>query len=273
MPWFNLSFSDFIKKRVCKFLINRYLGQFFEEKLTADQICLDLYNGLGSVYNVNLCCEVSTCTRSESAMKVVKQWVKRITDDYSAHIQTLLVIVAVRSKNLFFFCDFICSLVCCLQPTRLRLYASKKKKSNHIPWIGGTKNDISTQPASDLVKIVLWQLIKLEQRKVKFFSHIAMARTYTHPTHLISSLGHANHSSFRPHTGFASSSMQRVYDLVASSRTYMYGRLEKSCFASCFESLQVNGSIISFRFTSSFSLRHPLTCFSVRQNSRVGECM
>jgi hypothetical protein len=59
MPWFNLSFSDFIKKRVCKFLINRYLGQFFEEKLTADQICLDLYNGKGSVYNVKLCCEVS----------------------------------------------------------------------------------------------------------------------------------------------------------------------------------------------------------------------
>ncbi|CRL03003.1 CLUMA_CG016444, isoform A [Clunio marinus] len=60
MPWFNISdfsFSDFIKKRVCKFLINRYLGRFFEEKLTADQICLDLYNGKGSVYNVNLCCE------------------------------------------------------------------------------------------------------------------------------------------------------------------------------------------------------------------------
>lgn len=59
MPWFNLSFSDFIKKRVCKFLINRYLGQFFDEKLTADQICLDLYNGKGSVFDVKLCCEVS----------------------------------------------------------------------------------------------------------------------------------------------------------------------------------------------------------------------
>src|SRR5690349_14680062 len=63
MPWFNLSFSDFIKKRVCKFLINRYLGQFFEEKLTADQICLDLYNGKGSVYDVRLCCEVRSQRR------------------------------------------------------------------------------------------------------------------------------------------------------------------------------------------------------------------
>lgn len=39
-------------------MINRYLGQFFEEKLSADQICIDLYNGKGCVYNVALCCEV-----------------------------------------------------------------------------------------------------------------------------------------------------------------------------------------------------------------------
>lgn len=58
MPWFNLNFTDFIKKRVCKFLLNRYLGQFFAEKLSVDQICLDLYNGKGSVFNVELSCEV-----------------------------------------------------------------------------------------------------------------------------------------------------------------------------------------------------------------------
>lgn len=58
---FNLDFgfSDFIKRRVCKFLLNRYLGQFFQEKLNAAQICLDLYNGKGSVSNVKLCCEVN----------------------------------------------------------------------------------------------------------------------------------------------------------------------------------------------------------------------
>jgi hypothetical protein len=59
MPWFNLNFTDFIKKRVCKFLLNRYLGQFFAEKLSVDQICLDLYNGKGSVFNVALSCEVN----------------------------------------------------------------------------------------------------------------------------------------------------------------------------------------------------------------------
>lgn len=50
--------SDFIKKRVCKFLLNRYLGQFFEEKLNQNQIYIDIYNGKGSVKNVKLCCEV-----------------------------------------------------------------------------------------------------------------------------------------------------------------------------------------------------------------------
>jgi autophagy-related protein 2 len=57
--WIDLGFSDFIKKRVCRFLINRYLGQFFDEKLSINQIIIDLYNGKGSVHDVNLSCEVS----------------------------------------------------------------------------------------------------------------------------------------------------------------------------------------------------------------------
>lgn len=186
---------------------------------------------------------------------------------------SLLLLLSVRKTCFSFAISYVRLFVVFNQ---LDSDCMRRKKRSQIIFHESVEQRTTyrhSQLHSDLVKIVLWQLIKLEQRKVKFFSHIAMARTYTHPTHLILSLGHANHSSFRPHAGFASSSMQRVYDLVASSRTYMYGRLEKSCFASCFESLQVNGSIIRFRFTSSFSLRHPLTCFSVRQNSRVGECM
>lgn len=72
-PWFNTTFGDFLKPRVCKFLINRYLGQFFEEKLSADQICLDLYNGRGSVSDVKLCCEVSYLSKPSGIMKVYQQ--------------------------------------------------------------------------------------------------------------------------------------------------------------------------------------------------------
>lgn len=74
VSWFNEYFGDFLKPRVCKFLINRYLGQFFEEKLSADQIVLDLYNGRGSVSDVKLCCEVSSLSMSSVIMKVYQQW-------------------------------------------------------------------------------------------------------------------------------------------------------------------------------------------------------
>ncbi|RZF47432.1 hypothetical protein LSTR_LSTR007359 [Laodelphax striatellus] len=53
MPWY-LPFSDNIKKRACRYLLQRYLGQFLEEKLTLDQLTVNLYNGTGSVSNVVL---------------------------------------------------------------------------------------------------------------------------------------------------------------------------------------------------------------------------
>jgi hypothetical protein len=59
MPWFNIGWSDFIKKRVCKFLLNRYLGQFLMERLTVDQLNVDFYNGRGTVHDISLYCEVS----------------------------------------------------------------------------------------------------------------------------------------------------------------------------------------------------------------------
>ncbi|XP_076284575.1 autophagy-related 2 isoform X1 [Lasioglossum baleicum] len=48
-PW-----SQGIKKRACRYLLQRYLGQFLEEKLTLDQLSVDLYNGTGRVTNVSL---------------------------------------------------------------------------------------------------------------------------------------------------------------------------------------------------------------------------
>ncbi|XP_033188946.1 autophagy-related 2 [Bombus vancouverensis nearcticus] len=49
IPW-----SQGIKKRACRYLLQRYLGQFLEEKLTLDQLTVDLYNGTGRVTNVSL---------------------------------------------------------------------------------------------------------------------------------------------------------------------------------------------------------------------------
>jgi len=53
MPWFT-PWSDHIGKRVCKYLLQRYLGQFLLEKLTLDQLNVDLYKGIGTITDVAL---------------------------------------------------------------------------------------------------------------------------------------------------------------------------------------------------------------------------
>uniref|UniRef100_A0A224XCK3 Autophagy-related protein 2 n=1 Tax=Panstrongylus lignarius TaxID=156445 RepID=A0A224XCK3_9HEMI len=53
MSWYT-QWSDSIKKRACRYLLQRYLGQFLEEKLTLDQLSVDIYCGTGSVSNVGI---------------------------------------------------------------------------------------------------------------------------------------------------------------------------------------------------------------------------
>ena len=53
MPWY-FPWSDSIKKRACRYLLQRYLGHFLQEKLTLEQLTVDLYNGTGKVENVAL---------------------------------------------------------------------------------------------------------------------------------------------------------------------------------------------------------------------------
>ncbi|XP_020894955.1 autophagy-related protein 2 homolog A, partial [Exaiptasia diaphana] len=53
MPWY-FPWSDSIKKRACRYLLQHYLGHFLQEKLTLEQLTVDLYNGTGRVENVPL---------------------------------------------------------------------------------------------------------------------------------------------------------------------------------------------------------------------------
>ncbi|KAM3960547.1 LOW QUALITY PROTEIN: autophagy-related protein 2 homolog A-like [Aphomia sociella] len=55
MLWY-LPWSE-SKKRACRYLLQRYLGNFLEQKLTLDQLSVDLYNGTGTVCDVSLDCE------------------------------------------------------------------------------------------------------------------------------------------------------------------------------------------------------------------------
>uniref|UniRef100_UPI00398F3EA5 autophagy-related protein 2 homolog B-like isoform X2 n=1 Tax=Pristiophorus japonicus TaxID=55135 RepID=UPI00398F3EA5 len=51
MPW---PFSESIKKRACRYLLHRYLDHFLEEKLSLEQLSVDLYQGTGSLTQVPL---------------------------------------------------------------------------------------------------------------------------------------------------------------------------------------------------------------------------
>ncbi|XP_030620868.1 autophagy-related protein 2 homolog A [Chanos chanos] len=48
-PW-----SGSIKKRACRYLLQHYLGHYLQERLSLDQLSLDLYNGSGVIKEINL---------------------------------------------------------------------------------------------------------------------------------------------------------------------------------------------------------------------------
>ncbi|XP_055908295.1 autophagy-related protein 2 homolog B isoform X2 [Eupeodes corollae] len=55
VPWFNV--FDGLKNKTCRYLLQRYLGQFLEEKLNLEQLNVELYNGKATVRDVALNCK------------------------------------------------------------------------------------------------------------------------------------------------------------------------------------------------------------------------
>jgi autophagy-related protein 2 len=55
MPWQSfIPWSNSLKTRACRQLIHHYLGVFFQEKLSLDQLSVDLFSGSGQVKDVIL---------------------------------------------------------------------------------------------------------------------------------------------------------------------------------------------------------------------------
>lgn len=71
MPWY-LPWSESIKKRACRYLLQHYLGRFLQTKLGLDQLSIDLYKGTGCVKNVNLDVEVRKHVMLTKYLFVVK---------------------------------------------------------------------------------------------------------------------------------------------------------------------------------------------------------
>ena len=55
MPWPSfIPWSNSLKTRACRQLLHHYLGVFFQEKLSLDQLSVDLFSGHGQVKDVIL---------------------------------------------------------------------------------------------------------------------------------------------------------------------------------------------------------------------------
>ncbi|EDS41200.1 conserved hypothetical protein [Culex quinquefasciatus] len=97
MPWY-APWSNVIKKKVCRFLLQRYLGQFLEERLSLDQLTVDFYNGTGTVYDVTLYCQLEAelgCTPGSQTKRNCFSMLVKITDcsSFSANFS------AARSRS------------------------------------------------------------------------------------------------------------------------------------------------------------------------------
>jgi len=55
MSWASIfAWPDYVKTRACRQLIHHYLGAFFQEKLSLDQLSIDLSSGHGVVKDIAL---------------------------------------------------------------------------------------------------------------------------------------------------------------------------------------------------------------------------
>jgi autophagy-related protein 2 len=65
IPW-----SNSLKTRACRQLIHHYLGVFFQEKLSLDQLSVDLFSGRGQVKDVILNLNVITTTEKNKIIHI-----------------------------------------------------------------------------------------------------------------------------------------------------------------------------------------------------------
>ncbi|XP_031718330.1 autophagy-related protein 2 homolog A [Anarrhichthys ocellatus] len=70
-----------IKKRACRYLLQHYLGHFLQERLSLDQLGLDLYNGSGVIREIHLdVCAVNELLETLGApLEIVDGFVSTIT--------------------------------------------------------------------------------------------------------------------------------------------------------------------------------------------------
>ena len=63
--------TDWIKNKACRYLLHHYLGHFLKQKLTLDQLSIDLYNGTGEILELDLDVQVRYDLINESSKQAI----------------------------------------------------------------------------------------------------------------------------------------------------------------------------------------------------------
>ena len=59
MPWGWFKWPEYLKKKACRYLLQHYLGNYLETKISLEDLTINLYNGTATVSNVPLSAEVT----------------------------------------------------------------------------------------------------------------------------------------------------------------------------------------------------------------------
>ncbi|XP_028916332.1 autophagy-related protein 2 homolog A isoform X3 [Ornithorhynchus anatinus] len=105
-PW-----SSCMKKRACRYLLQHYLGHFLQERLSLDQLSLDLYQGSGALRDIHLeIWSVNELLESVDSplelvdgfvgsIEVAVPWAALLTDHCTMHVTGLQLTLRPRSSE------------------------------------------------------------------------------------------------------------------------------------------------------------------------------
>ncbi|CAF3407371.1 unnamed protein product [Rotaria socialis] len=112
MPWQSfIPWSNSLKTRACRQLIHHYLGVFFQEKLSLDQLSVDLFSGRSQVKDVilNLNALNESLTNNNIPLEIVKAyvgeinlsipWTSLLRDNSTLDIKDLEITIRPKQTN------------------------------------------------------------------------------------------------------------------------------------------------------------------------------
>lgn len=74
--WGLSNITDALQKRLCRFLIHRYLSDFLKSSINLEQLSATLYGGIASVSDVDMDVQVSVstfCSNDASCRRKIEQ--------------------------------------------------------------------------------------------------------------------------------------------------------------------------------------------------------